>query len=475
MYKIFVVAVVVVSVMFFSHTAHAAPTSFSVNQTCGTTAYTASLTLNTTGTTPAYDLSYSVNGVAGTPSVQTFSYYDTPAFVDQVVATCNAEDDLGIFVLDTPAPPVGQGIFGVIVAITSYRNSVTPIILEKDGTMKYGSADIMSEIVRRNTIAMLSQNAKTLTARADGSTFFVFFGSPNEIRYLKLEYYETALGHTYLANNKDTIYLYKYSGCEMVQPFTINEFSPDLVLTVPIFESTKVTMKDTVTYPDGFACKGSSVLSFTKEQRFTYDASAKQYSLISSKRIPEECGVTVIGGTWTPAVGNMIQPLGSYSGPVATKKVYLGYEDGARFIFVPKASNADGTVAVYDEEGALVKNVVPFGAAGKKGMTITSAVSDGIFYFAVGQKGGGKVKVYSVTKAGVQQRGSFSGGTGKASVTTKFLKLYGSRYGLVTLMKVDGKNIVRVWKYSTAKKAFVQDKKFDLKKIKIRGSSVSLK
>ncbi len=466
---------VVILVGVFSRSADAAPVSFNVTQTCGSTAYAVSMTLNTTGATPAYDFSYSVDDVAGTPSVQTFEYNGTPAFADKVVAVCNAKDDLGIFVLDTPAPPAGQGVFGAIAAMIGYRNSITPIILGPDRIMQYGSADIQSEIVRRNTIAMLSQNAKTLAARADSDTFFVFFGSPNEIRYLKLEYYSTATGHTYLADNTDSAYLYKYSGCEMIQPFTINEFAPDLVLTVPLYESTKVATKDKVTYPDGFACKGSSVTSFAREQRFTYDPGTQRYSLTSSKRIPEVGGVTVVNGVWTPTGGNAFQPLGNYVGPMATKKVYLGYETGTRYVFVPKGNNPDGAVAVFDEDGALIKTLAPFGSSGKKGMTVTSAVNDGVFYFSIGQKSGGKVKVYSITNDGVQQRGSFSGGSGKGSVTVKFLKLYGSRYGLVTLMRVDGKDILKVWKYSTVKKVFVQDTKFDMGKIRISGNIVSLK
>lgn len=469
-----VIALVVLS----SKTADAAPPpSFNVSQTCGTTLYTAGLTLNTSGSTPSYDFSYSVNGVNGTPTTQTFEdsiYAKIAGFADKLVAACNGQDDLGIFILDTPAAPSG-GIFDLIAAVIGYRNSVTPIILESDGTMKYGSSDAQTEITRRETRGMMGQNAKTIAARADGDTFFVFFGSPYEILYIKLEYYKTALGHTYLADNDDLIYLYKYSSCELAQPFTVNEFSPGLVLTVPIYESAKVIMKDKVTYPDGFACKGSSVMSFTKEQRFTYDATTQRYSLTSSKRIPEVGGVTVVNGVWTPTEGNMIQPLGSYVGPIATKKVYLGYEDGARYVFVPKGNNPDGSVSVFDDNGLLVKILVPFGSAGQKGITVTSAVNDGVFYFSVGQKAGGKVKVYSITKDGVQQRGAFSGGTGTTSVTVKFLKLYGGRYGLVTLMKVDGKNVLRVWKYSTVKKVFTQDKKFDLNMIKIRGSAASLK
>lgn len=472
-------AIIIASVVFlstiFSPAANAAPTSFSVSQVCGSTTYSTSLTLNTTGATPAYDFTYAVNGVAGAPSIQTFEYNGTAAFAAKVVAVCNAKDDLGIFVLDTPAPPTGQGIFGAIAAVIGYRNSVTPIILGPDGTMRYGSDDILSEIIRRDTIAMLSQNAKTLTAKASGDTFFIFFGSPNEIRYLKLEYYTTALGHTYLANNKDTTYLYKFSGCEMVQPFFINAFTPDLVLTIPIYESTKVVMKDRVTYPDGFGCKGSGVISYTKEQRFTYDATSQHYSIVSSKKIPEISGATVVNGVWTTATGNAIQPLGNYLGSITAKKVYLGYDNGTRFMFVPKGNNPSGAITVYSEDGTLVKSIIPFGSAGKRGMTMTSAVNDGISYVAVGQKGGGKIKVYNITNTGLQQRGSFTAGSGTSTVTVTFLKLYGSRYGLVTLIKINGRNVLKVWKYSTAKKAFVQDIMFDLRKLKISGSMISLK
>ncbi len=470
---------VVLALMFisvFCRTTHAAPAlSFNINQTCGTTVYTANLTLNTTGSTPTYDFAYSVNGVAGSPSVQTFEYNGTAGFADQVASVCNSADDLGIFVLDTPAPPTGQGVFGTIAAMIGYRNNVTPIILAPNGTMLYGSADIWSEIVRRDSIALMSRNGETLAVKAHGSTFFVFFGNPNEVRYLKLEYYTTALGHTYLTNNKDTVYLYKFTGCEMAKPFTVDAFTPDLLLTVPINESTKVTMKDTVTYPDGYGCKGSGITSFSRELRFTYDEAAKQYTLISNKRIPEIGGVTVVNGGWTTPEGTVLKPLGTYTGPTAANKVYLGNEDGTRFVFVPKGKNSDGMMAVYDGNGILVKKLAPFGTLGKKGMTMTGVVSNGVYYVAVGQKGGGKTKVYSVTDDGVMLRGSLSGGSGTASVTVKYLKLYGNEYGLVTLMRVEGKNVLKVWRYSMAKKAFVQDKAFNLKKLKVSGSSISLK
>lgn len=469
--NLIITGVAVLFALFFGHAAQAAPSSFSMSQTCGDTSYTALLTLITTGSTPAYTFSYTVNGEAGTDETQEFTYNGDYGFAEKVEVACNAQNDLGIFIMDTAAPPKDQSIFGSLVGFISYRTSVAPIFLYPDGSVDYTGDDPQAEIVRRLTRSMTSQNVKYFSVQPHGDDFFLFFGSQNEVRYLKLEYTLTALDHTYLDDNDDATYLYKYQGCEMLKGFTLNAFSPDITMTVPVSETYKVSAPS---YPSGYGCRGSSSQAYSREVSLRYDAATQKYTQVSARRITEVTNVTVTNGTWTAPTGTAVQPLGAYTKAVASQKVYLGYGNGSRFIFVPKEANTDGAFTVYDENGALVKKVVPFGAAGKRGLSMTSVVMDGSYYVAVGHKGGNTVKVYTVNADGVIGRGAFAAATGANSVVMKYLKVYEMKHGLVTLAKVNGKNVVRVWKYNAAKKAFLQDKGFNLKRIKVKGTALSL-
>lgn len=149
------------------------------------------------------------------------------------------------------------------------------------------------------------------------------------------------------------------------------------------------------------------------------------------------------------------------------------------FIIIPLTPFKYGTIDVYAKNGNALQGFKPAGSFITRGamadLVVQPSSTTPILAFA--HLNGSTVKLYEVTSTGLVARGqvvvnrkNFSG-----NLIVGYRKLYGTDYGLVTMVK-GRTSTLQVWKYNPVKKTFsIDTTKATLAKLKVTADKITLK
>jgi len=172
------------------------------------------------------------------------------------------------------------------------------------------------------------------------------------------------------------------------------------------------------------------------------------------------------------------QPFSKYTGGVLGRRVQLGTTQV--YVVAPTDTYSQGAVRLYDAKYKLLQTVKPFGVFVTTGFTggVLSESFNKTAYLAVAtKKVGYSVKVYKVgeTRLTAVANVAASSATVKGTIIVKFLKLYTNQSALVTMLSGKPKTL-KIWKYSTTKKTFLQDTSAATRaKVILKGDSITAK
>lgn len=205
----------------------------------------------------------------------------------------------------------------------------------------------------------------------------------------------------------------------------------------------------------------------------TYTFSASHFTSFKTKTFtPSVKALTMNKGSYSYKVGTKtikITPFATtYKGAIWARKVNFG-TDGVVYIFANQAKFAQGAIKAYNANGKLLGTYKPFkGDWAKLGLVLDAAVqSDKTVFLAVGGlKDQTSVRFFKVTNKGLTSVNTVTALSRAGQVIVKFSKIYGSDYGALTYLNGQ-KATLKVWKYNSTTKKFVQDKTYKTSKIKI--------
>lgn len=163
-----------------------------------------------------------------------------------------------------------------------------------------------------------------------------------------------------------------------------------------------------------------------------------------------------------------IKPFGtSYKGKVWAKKVNFGTELGVVYLFINSEKLKTGAVKMYSTQGKLIGTFKPYGGFATNGLNADITIINNEVYLAVGTtKAGTTARIYKVTNKTLKSINTVKASKSNGNVIVAYLKLYSGQYGLVTMLK-NQKSTIKVWKYDSIKNKFIEDTKFNKKKIKV--------
>lgn len=193
----------------------------------------------------------------------------------------------------------------------------------------------------------------------------------------------------------------------------------------------------------------------------------------------QSTAITVTKGAYTATFNgkkHTIRPLGAYTGRVFARKIVVNKHNQPIYVFVPLDAQSAPNIVVVDYKGKIVRRT-SLKALSTKGFN-ADAVSDGVSaWLAIGPaESSSTARVYRLTATTTRLVGSLTQAT-KGNVFVKFLKLFSpadQQYGLATAVK--GKTTsIRVWRYNAAAKKFSRLTTYNVKKIILSGTGLSLK
>jgi hypothetical protein len=250
---------------------------------------------------------------------------------------------------------------------------------------------------------------------------------------------------------------------------TINETAHTVALTLP-YGTSVTALVPTITTTGSSVSPASGVAhNFATPQTYTVtaaDSTTQAYVVTVSIGQPKATLITlraksggvkihVSGGTKT------LKPFRSYKGTIWARQVRYS-STNSRYILLNAEAFQTGSIKFYSNSGKLIQTVKPFGDFASLGMKadIVYQPSSGKVYLVISlKKTGYTARVYEVTKKGLVGVANVTAvkKTSPGTILVSFLKLYGNDYGLTT-MKSGSSKTVKIWRYSTIKKTWVQDK-----------------
>lgn len=164
-----------------------------------------------------------------------------------------------------------------------------------------------------------------------------------------------------------------------------------------------------------------------------------------------------------------LKPFGTaYRGSIWAKKVDFGSDVGVVYLFANTGGYRKGAVKAYDNNGKLLGVYKPFGGFATNGFVLSIAVdiNDNVFLVVATPKAGTTARIYKVTKGGLTIVNSVKAVKVGGQMVVRFSKIYKNDYALLTYLK-GKKSTLKIWKYNSATKKFIEDKSYNKKSIKI--------
>ncbi len=175
-----------------------------------------------------------------------------------------------------------------------------------------------------------------------------------------------------------------------------------------------------------------------------------------------------------------IRPFGGgYRGNMVAKRVKFRSPPATWYLFANTDRSSNGAIMVYNASGKLVKTLKPADVGAASGVTMSVAAQPStrsVYIAAVDVAKNSKVRVFQLTSRTVRRLHdvTIKGASSRRTTRAAFLKLYTYDYGLVTM--VNGRpSTLSAWRYNPAKKKFVKDATYDVKRIDTRNGRFRLK
>ena len=189
--------------------------------------------------------------------------------------------------------------------------------------------------------------------------------------------------------------------------------------------------------------------------------------------------VKLVNNTLTIKVGSknvVLRPFIGYRGAVLARKAVVDRKSNPMYFFVATEKMGSPSLVVYNSSGKLlIRQALKTISVGGLQVEVVANPASLSIYLAVAAKTSGlSVSFYNISKSGFKAFNRLTTNSGKGTLLFKWLKTYADEYGLVSLVK-NTTGSPRVWRYSTSKKIFLRDTKYDLNKLKWTKISVGLK
>lgn len=221
---------------------------------------------------------------------------------------------------------------------------------------------------------------------------------------------------------------------------------------------------------------GKYILTYTITDRAGNTSTVTRTFLVG----PSIIKVTTTRGVLSTTVNGKklsLAPFGrGFRGTILARKLIIHTTKDPMFVFIVTTATGRPSLVVYNSKGQLTSRQ-DLRTFSTKGLIIDLAVDPktlSILAAVVPTNGGTTVKVYTISRNGLKVAGSAIVSSKSTRIVEKFLKVAPNEVGLVTMVR--GKtSTVRVWRYSTSRKVFIRDAKFNLKKLLLTGTSIKLK
>lgn len=260
---------------------------------------------------------------------------------------------------------------------------------------------------------------------------------------------------------------------------TASAFS-DIAGSVTMYNVPGLSAPSLVVYDNAGAVIAPGAANYPTISGGTFDATAHTYSFSTSHFTsfqtktftPTVKALTMTKGSYSYKVGTKtikITPFATaYKGAIWARKVNFG-TDGVVYLFANQAKFAQGAIKAYNANGKLLGTYKPFKSDwAKLGLALDAAVQSNktVFLAVGGLKDQTSVRFFRVTNKGLSSVNAVTALSKAGQVVVKFSKIYGSDYGALTYLNGQ-KATLKVWKYNSTTKKFVQDKTYKTSKIKI--------
>ncbi len=176
----------------------------------------------------------------------------------------------------------------------------------------------------------------------------------------------------------------------------------------------------------------------------------------------------------TPSGDVTLTPVSRYTKSLSGYAFHFGNQLGTLIAIAPTGASRSSAVALYNEQGKLLKKVSPFGTSAKSGFRL-SGVYDSIFDLTalsvINVGTATMVKIYNVQPNGVTSINPVRASTTTAKICGNFLSTTGGGSILATCADRKSKSL-KVWKFNAQKATFVYQSSFGTKTLRISGNSV---
>ncbi|MBI3956993.1 MAG: S8 family serine peptidase [Candidatus Kerfeldbacteria bacterium] len=291
-----------------------------------------------------------------------------------------------------------------------------------------------------------------------------------------------ATTYTFLSNGGMTFEFIDLAGNSGSAVATVNNIDTTAPIITITPYSTALTNKDiTVTATTNEGTLNASSYTFAANGTFDFIATdaagnvtTTTVTITNIDKTAHPTGKTLkmSNGSYVVTTGSKkvtIRPFGkTYKGELWGRKIDFRPLEGVVYLFANRESYSKGGIRAYDAAGKFIKWYKPFSSYAKVGLVLDAAANaDDTVFLAVAERDNGtSVKIFTVTKTGLTVVNSVKGVKVRGDIVVKFSKIYGSDYGLLTYHK-GKKSTLKIWKYSTSSRKFVEDKNYKKSKIKL--------